>query len=585
MQPQSDNPAVLISSGNTRLAVSVLIQNNQIERARQVVKNSKDAQAHVILGNAYLSKGQYDQARVEYRTAIKLEPQNKEARSQGVGLLLFLAAQQVKEKAWEKALGLLREAVEIDPANSTLQRYQLSIDAMSVMQGLSIDHLDRVIPVLEERQSKEPARGDLAHLIAMLAHRQAIELQEKADFQASEAAWKLAIANWGVVIEADEYWRKWATARQAVYAIDDKPIASEELDKMRRQTIKENIREVHQQYVQLYTQAGQVDIARSHRRLRGLWTLELATARSLHDTRDFLTGRGKKPVLPVVCGPLMWDRLGMKDKVKSLAQEALKLDSSYKPAKDLLDALSAIGLGRVFLNEGQLDEAIAALEEYLKANPKDPAARAMIAQALLDKSQTLPQTGWKEALDLAKRAKQYGATEEQCQEYIGKVVLNRIRELEGKDDQIEQVLRQALAQSPGNRLLKDRYADLVVSRTTKYIEKELAGSPDVDRIVTIFGRAETMFADADKVAGPNHPTIQKQMRDLREVHAKALNSMAVDLFNKAAQNVQYNRYSACEQLKQAERLCEQAKQLDPSNRTVQENLEQVRRAKTMLNCY
>jgi hypothetical protein len=455
----------------------------------------------------------------------------------------------------------------------------------------------------------------------------------------------MAIANWGLVIEADEYWKKWVESRQSVYG---KAIPGDGIDKTRHAVIKTKVREMHDQYIHTFAHNGQEALAKIHRHLRSQWLLELAAAKALHDCIDFLKTKRGQPSVPVICGPIMWKHLGLTTQVESLAASARKLDSGFKPAQDLQEFLSDVGLARILVREGQQDEALSILREYLSKNPNERGAKDLLVEVLLAKSETLAATELAEAIELIKEAKSNGANEDTIQNATTHAVLNRLANIDENLDESEAALKLGLKLAPKSQLLMDKYAENAVSRVNVYLNGIINSKPDPSVVVKAIEKAEKMMQDAAKVVGANHHKIQEKIRelqelavvdkvnaaieranrainnyspnvnmystistlkdalrdlesaarqapglaiiqkhihDLREVYAKVLNQAAVHLANSAGSRASYDRSGACNDLKSAEAYLVEAQSLVGYDRQISENLSQIRQMKAAIYCY
>ena len=123
-----------LERGNTQYAM---------DRAKlAVAKDPKNVLAHMALGEAYFTKGQYADAASEYRIAYNLNPNDADVAGQ-------LGAAYVATAQWKEAEPVLRQAVKADRNDAvSLQNLGMTL----AVEGRSKE----AVPLLQEAISKNP---------------------------------------------------------------------------------------------------------------------------------------------------------------------------------------------------------------------------------------------------------------------------------------------------------------------------------------------------------------------------------------------------------------------------------------------
>lgn len=561
-----------------RLATTVMLNAGRLDDARRYAERSSDPAAHTALAAACLSREDYETARDAYLKALELGD-FAPARQGAVNLLIYLAAHAAAREEWDQASQHLQEAIRAHPENPVVRRYSTAVQTAALMRGISADQMEEAIPHLEKLQLEEPGRADLAHQLAMMYHRRAIEMEGTNKAAKRDRAWELAFANWGLVIESDEYWRQWDEAREFVY---EKQIDDAEVEKLRHETIGKVIKDLHNQYIKLYSDRGQSAHLERHKGLRAAWALELVMARALHETIKLLQSKNRVPETAIACGPLMWKHLGIVDKVEATARAALKLVPSFPAAQELLNGLTPVGMARVLIEEGQLMEAIVLLEEHLEKAARDAAARQLIATAYMRYAQTVVHQNLEEAVGYWVKAKSFGAAAADVETEISDAVFREAKKREeaGELAQADSVLRLGLKHAPNSKLLRDKLAQIANQRAIG-VMNELGQGPTPTQVLSKLQSAQQILQAADRLVGPNHPVIVKSLNELNQIQAQMASAMlvnkvngAIERANNAVQNFRpgENYYSVSTELNAALSILESAAREAPGEQAIRKHI-------------
>ncbi|HPH95213.1 MAG TPA: tetratricopeptide repeat protein [Anaerolineaceae bacterium] len=591
-------------TGLQRLHIASLIHTNRVDQAHAMIQKLPEndrAELLVAAGNAYLAQENIPAAVNEFRAALASSPQHSAAHDAALNSLLCLAARAVEQKAWQDANGYLREALQIDPNQSLLHRAMGAVQGASIMAGLTLDHYDEVIPALENMLKKDPSQADITHQLAILYHRQAIEAEEKQQPEIYETSWNRAIALWVTALEADAYWETWKKAREDAY---QREIPAEEIEKMRRETLRGLLKEIHTRFILAYSEANETAHVSRHQHLLAHWSLEFSGAHALYDTVQYLKGRGKTADIPFICGPSRWQDLKLQAKIEKIAQDALKLDKTFQPAQDVLEALGGTGLAKALISEGQLDEAITLLQDALKANPKDQSARTRLADALVSKGQALAVNNIENALAAWDKARENGADKKKVEDMMLQAILKRVDEMIELDatNEAAQLLNTGLKYLPQNRWLKDKLGEMANKGVQEKVKEAIRiannainnFTPGVNFEETRrnLNRAIEILETAHR-SSPSENLTQRHLNDMRAAlanlgrgEANRLNSKGVQLANEAQESfVRGDSYTARSKFRDALNYLEQARSLDPADDTIRQNIIQVTALRDALQLY
>ena len=561
-----------------RIATTVMIKAGRLEDAQRFADDSSDAEVHSLVAAALQAQKDYEQAKEEYIKAIKIEDYAL-ARCSVTELLVYQAACHVAQEEWPQATMYLDQAISVDPDNPDLHRYNGAIQTTALMRGISAVEMKEAISHLEKLQVRYPNRADVAHQLAMIYHRQAIEAEGISNSKERDRSWEKAFGNWALVVESYEYWRRWDEAREFVY---EKPIDDDEIEKLRHETISKIIKDIHDQYIKVYSDNDKKNDVDRHKNLRAQVALELDIAKALHETVVMLQENGKisNPVIP--SGPLMWKHLGIANKVEEIARVALETFSTFSPAQDVLNALTPVGLAKVMIREGQLREAIPLLEEYLDQFPEDAAAQTVLAEAFTKLAQATSAGNLDEAFRYWEKAISFGAQAEQVENDIGDAVFREAKKYEKNKafEEADRVLRLGLSHIPKSKLLRDKLAS-IANRRAEVMVSSIQDSSPLSKVLTTVEKAEKILREADDFVGPQHPVIRKKLKQL----AKYLNNPAVNVVNSlnldnVLSRVQSmpnsERQDLIKELKKIQNMLERAHHLDSRDPSIRRNLDYVR---------
>lgn len=142
-----------VAAGGTVLAAALVFVNLNI-----VDESVYISQSHTGLGNIYYQKGRMDEAEMEYRTALKLNPKNYD----GLNNLAYIYAE--KGINLDEALSLVRQALRSNPISPEfldteayiyLRTGKVEDARVAILKAISIDPKDRgLLKRLEEIEGK-----------------------------------------------------------------------------------------------------------------------------------------------------------------------------------------------------------------------------------------------------------------------------------------------------------------------------------------------------------------------------------------------------------------------------------------------
>jgi hypothetical protein len=157
----------------------------------------------------------------------------------------------------------------------------------------------------------------------LLYHREAFTLGiQRFTFQKTDEYWNRALAYWAVVIEEDTYWTRWLATRKTIY---EQEIPVDELEKLRYESIRSRVREVHQQYAAAHSAEKQNKDAARHRRWMAQWHLEVNAAHAMKQVIEELQKKGKPVSIGSPSGPMYWKLTNKETEVRQAAETRWKL--------------------------------------------------------------------------------------------------------------------------------------------------------------------------------------------------------------------------------------------------------------------
>ena len=582
MPAEHEKPLKSYSVTYQRLAAAALIKTGKLEEAQKILPQLQDDTLWMWLGKAYADFGKLETASNAYGEAVKLNPKNKEAITDRVGLLHKIAVQYAKEKEWGKAGEYLRKAVELDPSNTAFRDLMDAVEILGLTSGLNFSQVDTGIPILEKIQSTKISRTDVAHQLAIFYHRKAIadeNIKSKKNIQ----NWDMAFGNWALTLNDLPYWERWVQNRQQAY---EHTLETEKIQTICQQSIPEIIKKLHGQYIAFYGKSEQSDGVIRHKQMVARLSLELNSARHMADTLDFLRKHKRQVSFSVACGPIMWQHFQIELEVETVARAALAVDKNCESAQKVLDALQTTELISAYLTEGLVDEAILMLENELTQKPMNGKAQDLLKKAYLEKMKTLvnaPQSDAKAVFDKAKKFKL--DTSELEIEYAQQVLVKADQAYANeKLDEADKILRDGLRVATNNQNLKDKLAD-VANRQVKILF-EGGMEKDPKNVLPLIEKCRVILLNADKVAGPNHPKLAENLSTLQGLEASNYNNKGVEYLNSAVALYKAgSRSSGAVQLKLARDALEKATSLQPQDSTIQENLKVVKDLMAQVGIY
>jgi len=582
------------SPEETALVVTVRVKQGRLEEARRLAHETRSIPAMLMVGAACATAGSIPEAQAAYRDVLALDGQNPQARSGLAGILLNMAARAAKDEKWSQSRACLQEAISLDSGSPELSRFLEAVESAEITGGGTISGED-AIEKLESLLARNPEhpRADLLHQLAMLYHREAITLESSGSHSKKrDEYWTRALAYWAVVIEEDTYWTRWLATRKTIY---EQEIPVDELEKLRYESIRSRVREVHQQYAAAHSAEKQNKDAARHRRWMAQWHLEVNAAHAMKQVIEELQKKGKPVSFGIPSGPMYWKLTNKETEVRQAAETALKI--APEPAQALLEALSLVGMARSLLKEAQLEEAIELLQTHLEKNPNDRSARELIQQALLDQVKTLATSDLRGAITAFQRLQAHGGKTAEAEKIIVAETLADVNKLleDGKRREAENRLGMALQILPNSKPLKNKQNELMISQHAEKVSKAVerinlalkkyeSGALNYQQILAEFNASQKELEEARR-ALPHEPKIQQHLRDLAGLRGDVINLEAVKIANSSTEIARYDRNAAITGLQTAERMLVEANHYAPNNAQIQKNLAEVRSALRTIRGY
>ena len=575
------------------LAIVQLRQGNLVD-AHQLAKTVRSIPALRAVAAAFTSADRLEDARQAYHDVLALDEDDRDARCALGGVLLAQAARAARDQRWQAAREALQEAAKLDAENPAPARYLEAVGSAEITAGGNVSGED-AINLLENllKRIPENPRTDVIHQLAMLYHRQAIVMEVTSSHSARrDDYWRRTLAYWAMAVEDDSYWMRWVQNRRPVYEQD---VSRDDMQRLRYETIRSRVREVHQQFVGAYSTDNKPDDAVRHRKWMAQWNMEMVAAHALHKIMEDMQKQGRSVSYGIPSGPLYWKLANVEDRVRRMAEEALKILPDE--AQIILDALNPVGMARSLLKEAQLEEAIDILQAHLDDNPNDRQARELIQQALLDQVRTLAASDLDGALTALQRLKTHGGKTADAEKLIVAETLKDVDKLleDGNPREAGRLVEMALKILPASKPLKDKQSQVAVSQIAGRVSQAIervnhaiadyrSGSLGYDEAIAEFNAALKILDEARRATPGDHKII-KHYHELAVLRADLINSEAVKITNHAADIAGSDRSSAINDLDTAVRMLEEAHHNDPDNQQISRNLESVRQSLKGLRGY
>lgn len=564
------------------LAITALLNTGDLAAAEKFIQRADPAgqpDLYCAIAAVHLANSRPEQALQLYQQALDLQPGHNTA---GQGKARILAAQGVRlveEKKTAQANKLLEEALKEQPGDMDLNNFKISLEMAAIAAGSSTSASENVIAALEELFNKDFRRASIAHQLAILYHRRAIELEQQGAFD--ELAWQKALGFWAAALASGTYWQEWFQSRKTIYPVDESALA-EMLATLRFDKVKTNVRAVNQEFAKTYSASGQAELANRHRMLVADWSVELTTAVALQKTIDLLHQKKETPPLTFACGPLLWKIFGLEEQAQKTAEQALQLQKGFGPAEQALESQTPVAKARALKEQGLIAEAIQMLRAYVAIAPKGSSAKSVLAELLMSDAENLKNSDPLTAFTRWDEAKKLGGNATAIDEALVTCALSHMEKyLEAKQvEKAKDILQRAIQLVPHARPLRDNYANIAHKQILDKFEKAIGKSPSRDKLLSAARIARQEYEALDRIVGPNHPRVKEQLSQLEglinKAEASELNQQAVALIDQAVSAAKYgNRYSARSNLESAQEKLRRAKSLDPSDDVIQQNLNTV----------
>jgi tetratricopeptide (TPR) repeat protein len=339
-----------------RQMVLTFVNAGLLEEAESLLRSEalkKGSGLRHELAVAYAARGQFDAALKLFQLNLKEQPADTRDQAGAVSALRALAEQTAADQDWAGAAKWLEQALTLRPHDESLQQ---DLDAVRELQPLSLlaeDRREEAAAIWEQLQRSRPDNVNVAHRLAILYHRWAIEEETAGRFADADPLWPKAMANWSLVLATDAFWSAWTAGRQEAYGL---PVVEKDVSALRERGLPERLEQVHRDFEDAYRQVEDRRAWGRHWLSRFELKLEVAAAQAARDCAPLLRARGKPA--PLCAGPIMLGQLGLLNESQNLAAEAMRADPEAEAPRRLAAYLSPLGFYHILLDEGQVDYAI-----------------------------------------------------------------------------------------------------------------------------------------------------------------------------------------------------------------------------------
>lgn len=599
-----------------RMMATCFVNADRLSEAERLLQNPAWGQdgdmLRYELGIAYAAQGKLDGALSQFNTILQRQPNHDKARQALLDILRLQASQQIAQQQWEDAANTLGRAWEISPDDELLLRTLSEVQEVLPIQFLVQHQRDQAVRVWERVQAASPTNIQIAHRLAILQHRWAIELEQQGQIQAADLRWRKAMANWAMLAATDTFWPMWKAKREGVYGVT---IEQEDIEKLRHTGLRNRLEQVHRDFQTAYSEAKDPKNSERHAEYRLLLKLELKTAEALKETIALLRKHNQPIKVPLCAGPLLLTQLGLLAGAKQMATAAQQLASQVEAPKTLATYLSPLGRIALLVEERQTERALPELRQIVKQEPTNSAARRLLVLSLKEAGSGVVTNDVDQALNFWGEAIEYDPNHTELKELIAQTCIEQATKQRGSEpDKVITLLERGVRYAPDHRSLKENLAACLNQRGVRYAndkqdwDRALA---DLQRAVQLDPSNQTARENLQKVreakemaplavavehlngqrydaaitvlrqvlqANPNHSQAKQMM-------GVACNEEGVRLANKAAAKLQeHDRLSACSRLNEAENILTLGLRYAPNHQRLSSNLEQVRQLQRQLGC-
>lgn len=542
------------------LMATCFIKAGRLDKAERLLQDMPVSQhkssLRYELGMAYAEQGQLDEALGQFRTCLQEQPDESRVRQAAVDVLCLTAGQCAGQNDWDGAAGALNQALTLNPKDTRLRQYLTAVNEALPLRYLAKGNREKAAQLWEEARQAAPTNYRLAHQLAILYHRWAIELEQEGHTRAADYRWPKAIANWVLLIKADPFWEEWTARREAIYG---QSISTDDITTLRQKELYNQLEQIHRDF-----QTQNSKRADKHKEYRLLLQMELNTATALEATAKLLQQQGEPVPVPVYAGPLMLEQLGLRDTAERMAALAKQLNPKAKAPQTLATYLSPLGRMYLLIEERQTDQAIRELKEMVKQEPQNNEARRLLVLAFMEAGNVLAASDTKKAVAAWAEGLAYEPDNTELTELIAKNCIEQATKLQKNDaDAAIKLLNLGLAHVPNHRRLKEELAASLNRRGVQYSKRGM------------WDKASADLEQALRYAPHN--------RQYQQNLAAVYNRTGAELANKAIELMKQGRMADAEPLlNKGIRLLEEAVQYAPRELSYKQNLANAREAKQHL---
>lgn len=424
--------------------------------------------------------------------------------------------------------------------------------------------------------------------------------------------WSNAISHWVFLMCSTKFMNEWIDSKKSEWIESEKIVSKDpkniviDIDaKKLVESLENEFNKKFDHFIEEYQKNKDTDSVKRIQEYQTIFQSEKSAAKKLLKVYDegLQFTRNGSPIT-VCCGPIMLEKLGMLDSIRTQIDGFIKIDPQNTNLKEMRNRLSPFANIYTLLDYKKYDEVLKAIESLPPNDQKKKEILSIEASACLERGKQETQNrNYKKSSEYLKRGLDTGELKSELTEAIVANCMAEVTSLSDLDA-IIRVIEDTLKIITDSRLrdfLSEKYTDRGISRFNKAYEEWESSKKtphDNDNAKSKIKEGIKDFETAVKI-NPSNKRAQESLKVAKELlemleeagaeisnakEAVKLNARGLELANEAIelQNEAITLkkpellFEALNKLKEAERLLTEAHNKAPLNKTIESNLAKIR---------